>query len=326
MTAAHRLRRRLARPFRGKPHLLQWLRWPNPLCPPYSQPEINLSRPGELGDVVMSLAVIREIRVRNPGARITLVTNHQMLVESHPMIDRVLSPQAAEAERLPNIIPLRYELFVPLELHVIDYLAACVGLTNIPHEIPLPDFTAEIRNGTVGYDWPRPWVVLLRQAGPFTPNKNWPEDRWEEIIRRLSRRATVIELGQGSSQSPLTERHVDLRGRTNVRQFCGWISVADLVVTPVTSAVHIAAAYRVPTLSVLGGYERPRNTAYARHVALSRSPACSPCWRREECPFDRACLREISVDEVEVHALGMLTGPSREDSVMTPRSRPHSPN
>jgi ADP-heptose:LPS heptosyltransferase len=273
----------------------------------------------------MSLAVIREIRVRNPAARITLVTNHPMLVETHPMIDRVLSPQAAEAERLPNIIPLRYELFVPLKLHVIDYLAACVGLTNIPHEIPLPDFTAEIRNGAVTDDWPRPWVVLLRQAGPFTPNKNWPEDRWEELIRRLSRRATVIELGQSSSQTPLTQRHIDLRGQTNVRQFCGWISVADLVVTPVTSAVHIAAAYHVPTLSVLGGYERPRNTAYPWHVALSRSPACSPCWRREECPFDRACLREISVDEVEARALSMLTGPSLEGSRLTLRSGTHSP-
>ena len=58
----------------------------------------------------MSLAVIREIRVRNPAAKITLVTNHHMLVATHPMIDRVLSPQVAEAERLPNIIPLRYEL------------------------------------------------------------------------------------------------------------------------------------------------------------------------------------------------------------------------
>lgn len=325
MTAAHRLRRRLARPFRRKPHLLQWLRWPNPLLPPFSQPEINLLRPGELGDVVMSLAVIREIRVRNPGARITLVTNHRALVESHPMIDRVLSPEAAEAERLPNLIPLRYELFVPLELHVIDYLAACVGLTNIPHEIPLPDFTDEIGGGAFGDERPRPRVVLLRQAGPFTPNKNWPEDRWEELIRRLSRRATVIELGHGSSKPPLAERHVDLRGRTNVRQFCGWISVADLVVTPVTSAVHIAAAYRVPTLSVLGGYERPGNTAYPRHVALSRSPACSPCWRREECPFDRACLREITVDEVEAHALGMLTGTARKADLLAPGMKTHSP-
>jgi len=306
MTAAHRLRRLLVRPLSRHPLAVQWLRWPNPFRPPYTQTEINLYRPGELGDVVMCLAVVRAIRERNPTARITFVTNYHELLAGHPLLDRVLSVEAAQGARLQNLISLRYEVFIPLRLHVIDYLAGCAGLTGISHEIPLPDFNREC--GDLGrlIPHPRPWIMVCRNAGPFSPNKDWPDERWNALIRRLTCTATVVELGTTAPAAPLAERHVDLRGTTAVRQFCALISLADLVVTPVTSTVHIAAAYGVPTLSVLGGYELPENTAYPRHTALSRAVPCSPCWLRKPCPFDLKCLRTISVDDVESAAARML--------------------
>jgi len=203
-------------------------------------------------------------------------------------------------------------VFIPLRLHVIDYLAGCVGLSNISHEIPLPDFTREC--GDLGrlIPHPRPWIMVCRNAGPFTPNKDWPTERWDELIRRLTRRATVVEIGTTASAAPLAAGHIDLRASTNLRQFCGLLSLADLVVAPVTSAVHIAAAYGVPTLSILGGYELPENSAYPYHTALYRAVPCSPCWLRTPCPFDLKCLRTISVDEVEsAVAQRLRAGPKR---------------
>lgn len=299
MTAAHRLRRLLAAPFAARPFGLQRLRWPNPFRPPYQQGEINLCRPGELGDVIMCLAVIRAIRERNPRARITFVTKFHELLAGHPLLDRVLSVEAAEQIRLPNLISLRYEVFVPLRLHVIDYLGGCVGLTDIPRKMPLPDFARERDEISRLIPHARPWVMLCRSAGPFTRNKDWPTERWDELIARLRQRATVVELGATpGGGGPAGGGYVDLRGRTTLRQYCAAISLADLVITPVTSSVHIAAAYDVPTLSVLGGYELPENTAYPRHTVLYRAVPCSPCWLRTPCPFTLKCLRAISVDEV----------------------------
>ena len=298
MTAAHRIRRWLAAPFARRPFVLQRLRWPNPLRPPYLAREIALYRPGELGDVVMSLAVVRAIRERNPSVRITFITKYHDLLAGHPLIDRVMSVD--EALRTPpgNVVSLRYEVFVPLRLHVIDYLAGCVGLRDIAHDIPLPDYTSELGELHSLLGERRPRIVVTRNAGPFTPNKEWPNERWDALIRRLAVDAVVVELGTSAAEPPLAASHLDLRGRTNLRQFCGLISLADLVICPLTSAVHIAAAYKVPTVSVLGGYELPENTAYPRHVPLYRNVPCSPCWRQDACPYDRECLQRISVDQV----------------------------
>jgi len=309
MTAAHRLKRRLAAPFAGRPFLLQRLRWPNPFCPPYQQSEINLYRRGELGDVVMSLAVVRAIRERNPATKLTFITNYHEFLNGHPLIDRVLSVEAAAQARLRRVVSLRYEVFVPLQLHVIDYLAGCVGLRDIQHTIPLPDFRPELGSLLQLITGPRPWIVVTRNAGPFTPNKDWPLDHWDALIPRLARHATVVELGTTPATSPPIPEHIDLRGRTNARQFCGLISLADLVISPVTSAVHVAAAYGVPTLSLLGGYELPANTAYPDHTTLYRAVPCSPCWLQTPCPFDRECLRQIGVDEVADTAVRLLDRP-----------------
>lgn len=306
MISAHRVRRWLAAPFAGRPYGLQRLRWPNPLRPPWRAPVLNLSRPGELGDVVMSLAVVGALRRRNPAARINFITNYHEFLSGHPLLDRVLSPEQAAAEGLRDVVELRYEVFVPPQLHLIEYFAGCVGLRDIPREIPLPDYTADLGPLADALPRTRPWVAVCRQAGPFTPNKEWPAEHWDTLVRRLTAKAGVVELGGGPPVAPAGRRHVDLRGRTSIRQYCAVLAQADLVLTPVTSAVHIAAAYGVPTLSVLGGYELPANTAYPRHRTLHRAVECSPCWLRTPCPHDRKCLRAIGVDEVERAATAML--------------------
>ncbi len=308
LAATHGLRRAVASRFSDRPQLLQRLAWPNPLRPPYTYDEINLYRPGELGDVVMCLAVVRAIRERNPTARITFITKYHELLRGHPLIDRVLTPEEATTARLRRVVSLRYEVFVPLRLHFIDYFAACVGLGPIPKEIPLPDFSAELGPIEARLGTGSPLIAICRKSGPFTPNKDWPGEYWDELIRRLQGRGTIVELGAERGAAPAgISGYVDLRGQTTLRQFCAVIAKANLVITPGTSAVHIAAAYAVPTVSVLSGYESPENSTYPRHRALYNRVECSGCWLRTPCPHGLKCLHSITVDAVDAAAADALT-------------------
>jgi ADP-heptose:LPS heptosyltransferase len=310
VTIAHRFRRAIASRFASKPFALQRLRWPKPWRPPYLEPEITLYRPGELGDVVMCLAVVRAIRERNPAARIRFITNFHELLRGHPLLDEVLPSDALRTGRFPNLVSPRYEVFIPPTRHLIDYLGGSAGLRTVEHTIPLPDFRGELADIVTKLPPGRPRIAVVRRAGFFTPNKDWPNDRWVTLIRRLAEAATVIDLGTEAAEPALAPNHLDLRGQTNVRQYCALIHGADLVISPPTSATHIAAAYGVPSVSIVGGYEAPANTFYRGNIQLTGNVPCAPCWRQEECPINRACLAQISVEQVLAAARTLLRGRS----------------
>ena len=78
------------------------------------------------------------------------------------------------------------------------------------------------------------------------------------------------------------------------------IRAVDILVGPISGAIHIVAATGRPAVAICGGCEVPVNTAYrANTIMLTNAPPCAPCWLREPCPYDRKCLAAISVDAVE---------------------------
>jgi len=66
--------------------------------------------------------------------------------------------------------------------------------------------------------------------------------------------------------------------------------------------MHLARAVDCRSVIVYGGRETPAQSGYPCNVNLYSPVRCSPCWRLNTCPYDRACLAMIGVDEV-VHGL-----------------------
>ena len=148
---------------------------------------------------------------------------------------------------------------------------------------------------------PRPHIIVSRHASWWTPNKDWPDAHWAELVDRLTRSSGVIEIG-GPDEAPLdfsNRNYVNLVGSTSVEEMVAAISAADLHVGPTSAPVHIAAAARKPSVVICGGYEHPRCTLYAGNIALYTPLACAQCWLRDPCPYNRKCLEEISPELVE---------------------------
>ena len=153
---------------------------------------------------------------------------------------------------------------------------------------------------------------MARRSGANTPNKDWPDDYWEELIDRLLERGTVIDIGaRVNGRRPRSgPRYVDLVGRTTLPQLMAAIAAADLHVAPITGTVHLAAAVGVPSVVIYGGYEHPGLTAYPGNINLYSPVECAPCWLRTPCPFDRKCLHLITPDEVEAAVDRLLPRPA----------------
>ena len=293
---AHPLADRLARRW----DIARLVRWPLPWLAPWRRRELEVDRLGALGDVLMCTPALRELKRRNPDCRIVLYTEFAGLVEGLPFVDCV-RPWSGP-ERPDGSFWLIYERSLPPSRHIARIIGDLLGIRVRdvrPSCAVREDLVERFRR-----DWdgcPRPVILVNRRAGSWTPNKEWPDEYWDDLLARLAARATVVEVGAtapGSAASP-DGSYVDLRGRTTLPELVAAIAAADLLVTPETGTMHVAAAVGTPAVVIYGGYIDPVATGYPGNINLYSPVECAPCWLRTPCPYGKKCLHQITPDQVE---------------------------
>jgi ADP-heptose:LPS heptosyltransferase len=283
----------------------------NPLDDPARREVIELARGGGLGDVIMCTPVLREIKRRWPERRLRFYTRFEEVVRGLPYIDEVLHGESAPESALI----LAYEHRLPPRGHLIRVLGESVGIAVEDLRLDcVVDRALVARFRAAWRGLPRPHVLVNRRGAAWTTNRNWPDDRWSELIARLSRDATVIEIGLkegggrlaalrrrprgGEREPPPRGNYLDLRGRTSLAELVAAIAAADMQVGPDSGPLHVAAATGVPSVAIHGGYCHPSNTAYEGNAALYTPVPCAPCWLREPCPYGKPCLAAITPEAV----------------------------
>jgi ADP-heptose:LPS heptosyltransferase len=256
--------------------------------PKYRNCSLNVTRSGAMGDVLMCTPALREAYRRNPNFRVMFYTNVPEILTGLPYVSAIRPADEAP----PGTIYFTYEECIPPRRHIARLFGDLIGvrIKNVRPDCPRdPSLDATWRDRLAGL--PRPWVIVNRRAGPFTPNKDWPAPYWDETVASLNKTGSVIEIGQAGL--PSTAR-LDLRGRTSLNDLISVMAVADVHVGPISGPVHIAAAVDTPAVVIYGGYEDPVCSAYPGNINIVNRPKCSPCWLRSPCPHDLYCLKSIN--------------------------------
>jgi ADP-heptose:LPS heptosyltransferase len=273
-------------------------RYPNPLRAPWRRAVLDIVNDGGIGDVVMCTPGLRELKRRNPRCRVRFYSKFSSLVRGLPYIDEALPYD----DRPTPAVYMVYIDAIPPRARIISLLGDRLGVrvTNERLDCVIdPALLAHYQGQWAALPYPR--VTVLRRASRWTPNKDWPDANWTDLIGRLSRRATVIEIGEAAAAAAEHRypNYIDLRGRTSVDELAAVVAAADLHVGPISGPVHIAAAASRRAVVIYGGYEDPAYSAYQGNVALYTPVSCAPCWLRDPCPYERKCLAAISVATVE---------------------------
>lgn len=278
----------------------RFLRNPLPWLAPYRRKELHVARHGGLGDTLMALPGLREVKRLNPGCRITYYSSFSGLLEGLPYINEVTF---YDLERMPgNTVRYWVENSMPPKRHIAEMMADQLGvkITDLkPDCVVDPAIVRRFQDQWA--ELPRPWIVANRKSAGFAPNKDWFDDRWDTLITALGAKGTVIEIGNKPTDPlvPVTPARVDLRGRTTLAELAAAIAAADLLVSAPSGPTHIAAAVDTPAVVIVGGYEKPHSAGYPGNIYLSTDLPCSPCFKNTGCPYDKECLRRIDPSEVE---------------------------
>jgi len=148
--------------------------------------------------------------------------------------------------------------------------AELLGCTNLPENRPQIYFK----------ELPRPNGAIIIAPGVGLPEKGWPGDYYVELAGLL-RDKRIIVIGSRNDDQ-LSERicanHPDARnlsGKLSLRESFGMIGGAKLVICNSSMAMHAAAAFRRPTVALLGEWfksaaQHHRQWGYAETVMLGR--------------------------------------------------------
>jgi ADP-heptose:LPS heptosyltransferase len=149
--------------------------------------------------------------------------------------------------------------------------------------------------------------------------KWWNPSSYQAVIDHFKGKIQFVQCGETGHWHPDLNNVIDMRGKTDPRQFVRMMYHADGVLCPITFAMHLAAAVEVrpgaksknrACVVVAGGREPPHWEAYPHHRYLSTNGALmccdnGGCWKSRVVPLgdgdekdlkEKLCKEPVNVE------------------------------
>lgn len=289
---------------------------------------IRILAAGGIGDVLLLTPVLRQIKRSRPNCKLVVYClnpqRYEILVRNPnidilkvvSLLDRLLYLTRMIEGKFTDYGKLMPNTFYSHNAsHIIGEMLG-VGLSETDIEIFLsPEEEERGRQSVAGLKYP----VAMGITGACSPNKNWPLERWNALVRSMPE-VSFIQLGLPGES--LVDGAIDMRGLP-LRESFARLKFARAFIGVDSGLAHAAAGLRVPAI-VLFGPSNPEMAGHARSNNLYHKVHCSPCLDilfDAPCPYDRRCMSAIGTAEVAKalqKTLGMDTasspGPRTEDA------------
>lgn len=153
-------------------------------------------------------------------------------------------------------------------------------------------------------------IDIMDASGPVAvihpyatnPGKLWPNGHWEELV------SLMLDMGWniaiiGRSETPFygdeaPEGVTDYTNETNIRETCGLIAEANVLITNDSGPMHLGTAVGTRVIALFG----PTTRAWGFYpsgphdIALEADLSCRPCslHGKGECSRDQQCMADIT--------------------------------
>ena len=162
----------------------------------------------------------------------------------------------------------------------------------------------------IGIGLPSRYVVLAPSAAYEL--KRWPLDYWSNLVKINADLQFVVLAGAEDTFTEKLNQHqnvINLTGKTDLMQSALVLKNSALAICNDTGLLHFAEQLGKPAIALMGpapfGFPCREKTKI-----LERNLSCRPCSKHGQGPCTNkdyhACLRNISVDEVNQHLHKMM--------------------
>ena len=255
--------------------------------------KLILSQDQSPGDILMLTAAVRDLHKCYPNQFLTDVrTPSPQLWENNPYLTPLdeKDPRVTQLECHYPLIHQSNELPAHFLHGFVEFLnqqlKLQIRLTAFRGDIHLAahekTWFSQVRE-IVGEEIPF-WIVVAGGKYDFTI-KWWDHQRFQQVVDYFRGKILFAQVGDNGHNHPALEGVLDLRGKTDQRQFVRLMYHAQGVLCPVTFAMHLAAAVEVKPGSpknracvvVAGGREPSQWEAYPHHQYIHTNGALLCC-------------------------------------------------
>jgi ADP-heptose:LPS heptosyltransferase len=301
----------------------------------------------QMGDVVLSAGVVAALRERLPQTPLLFACQPSWLevLEGDPIVDGLLGARSlfeVRALARAGLFGTVYVLDIPIP-DLLSYLGGVPGIyryappttadwfaaeeklltlyernAGLPEGIARPHFWIRPEDRQVVQAiWETQQLPTSQDAGPTIAlhtqssmeSKNWPLDRWAELIGRwhAERGARFMVVGGPGEASALRGLSgvVHLAGQLSLKETAALIDRCDLFAGLDSGLAYVAEAMQTPGLVVLGATvaetsgPRWNGFSYVRPASACR-PAC-----HRACTQQPLCITHLSIEGVDLALQGV---------------------
>ena len=159
----------------------------------------------------------------------------------------------------------------------------------------------------------------INSGATYGSAKRWSPKKFAEVAIKLSRWFDIVLFG-GPDEVEIVGEIADylqkegitnfqnLAGKTSIQELAEYIGGLNLFITNDSGPMHIAGAYKIPTVAIFGSTNHKETNQWknSKQVIIRKDLECSPCMKRE-CPLKHhKCMEDISVQDV-LNGIELLT-------------------
>lgn len=262
-----------------------------------------------VGDVLLTTPIIKALKELWPLCPIDVETKHPSIFYKNPYVRTAADFIQPSVDTMTINLDMCYER-TPGQ-HVLESYAKAAGVHPL-HEPKLELYTDHQIPQLMAQGR---WCAI--HVGPTTwPAKNWPMERWREVIDWLRIDGCKVLL-LGDRNTPGLNYDLDKRGQKGIQELAAMLKACQLFVGLDSFPAHAAAAVRVPCV-VLYGITNPDcfKVATAPYIAVRSSLTHKITGLRNKIanqtfiPSNDDVMRTISVDAVKAAISSLVAVPA----------------
>lgn len=151
----------------------------------------------------------------------------------------------------------------------------------------------------------------INAGGAYGSAKRWEAHKFAQVALELSQNYEIVIFGT-QAEMDITRKiesvlmfndvknYKNLAGKTSVYELIAAISELSLFVTNDSGPMHIASAFKIPTVAIFGSTDHKQTHQWnnPQSVIIRRDIDCAPCKKRT-CPqMHHKCMKDIQAWEV----------------------------